>query len=334
PDHLPLSHAQQRLWFLNRFEGPSATYNIPLVLRLDGPLDTHALRAALADLVERHEPLRTVFPERDGAPEQVVLAASNHPLDFRTTDVTEPELDGLVTRAATEPIDVESHTPIRVTLLRRDAQAHVLVLVVHHIAADGWSLAPLARDLGQAYQARRHGTPPNWAPLPVQYADYTLWQHHTLGTETDPHSPLSRQLGFWRQELADLPELLELPLDHPRPAVTQHTGDTVPFRLGQDDHRGLAQLARSSGCSMFMVLQAALATLLSHHGAGDDIPLGTAVAGRSDEALDHLIGFFINTLVLRTDLTGDPTFRELLHRTRTTNLTAYTHQDLPFERLV
>ncbi|MFJ5292764.1 amino acid adenylation domain-containing protein, partial [Streptomyces sp. NPDC088348] len=334
PAQMPLSFAQQRLWFLNRLEGPSATYNIPLVLRLDGALNTDALRTALTDLVERHETLRTVFPERDGAPEQVVLTTALSPLDFRITDVTESELDGLVTHAATEPIDVEHHAPVRASLLRLGAQAHVLVLVVHHIAADGWSLAPLAHDLSHAYQTRTQGESPNWPPLPVQYADYTLWQQHTLGQETDPNSPITQQLTYWKQQLTDLPELLQLPTDHPRPATTHHHGDTLTFHLTPHTHTQLTHLTKTTDTSMFMLLQAALSVLLSHHGAGNDIPLGTAVAGRTDEALDHLIGFFINTLVLRTNLNGNPTFRQLLHRVRDTNLTAYTHQDLPFERLV
>ncbi|MFE2376796.1 amino acid adenylation domain-containing protein, partial [Streptomyces sp. NPDC059398] len=344
PDHLPLSHAQQRLWFLNRYEGPSPTYNIPLVLRLDGPLDTHALSTAITDLVERHETLRTVLVEEGGVPHQQVhpaaearglvpLIVESAPVGATSEQAARWAQDS-VASAAGGTFDLAGNPAVRVKLLRLTAEAHVLVLVVHHIAADGWSLAPLARDLGQAYRARTRSTSPDWTPLPVQYADYTLWQHHTLGEENDPESLLSRQLGFWQEKLTGLPERIELPLDRPRPVVATHAGGAVPFLLGEDDHRGLAQLARSSGCSMFMVLQAALAVLLCRHGAGDDIPLGTAVAGRSDEALEDLVGFFVNTLVLRTDLSGDPTFREILARVRAFDLAAYAHEDVPFERLV
>ncbi|WP_229852970.1 non-ribosomal peptide synthetase, partial [Streptomyces albospinus] len=345
PRDLPLSFAQQRLWFLNRLEGPGATYNIPLVLRLDGPLELDALRAGLADVVERHETLRTVFVEEGGAPRQHVYdaaeAAGLVPLRFEEAPgggdpaAVEQWAAEMVLSAATEAFDVVSEDPaIRVRLLRLGAEAHVLVLVVHHIAADGWSLAPLARDLGAAYRSRAVGRAPDWSPLPVQYADYTLWQRRMLGEESDAESLTARQLDFWRRALAGAPETLALPLDRPRPAVSQHRGDAAPFLVSAEVHRGLVELARSCGCTLFMVVQAAVSVLLSRHGAGDDVPLGTAVAGRSDEALDDLVGFFVNTLVLRTDVSGDPTFRELLHRVREFDLAAYAHGDVPFDRVV
>ncbi|MGD3113001.1 amino acid adenylation domain-containing protein, partial [Streptomyces sp. YGL11-2] len=334
PESMPLSFAQQRLWFLNRLEGPGATYNIPLVLRLDGPLDVDALGAALGDLVERHETLRTVYPVTDGVARQLVLDACAVDLAPRPQDVVPAELDRVLTDSVSCAFDVATDVPVRVRLLRLSAEAHVLVLVVHHIAADGWSLAPLGRDLGVAYRARVVGMAPDWSPLPVQYADYTLWQRRMLGEESDAESLTSRQLDFWRQELAGIPELVELPWDRPRPALLNHEGDALTFVIGQDAHRGLVELARSCGCTLFMVMQAAVSVLLSRHGAGDDVPLGTAVAGRSDEALDDLVGFFVNTLVLRTDLSGDPTFRELLDRVREFDLAAFAHQDVPFERLV
>ncbi|MDI5968929.1 amino acid adenylation domain-containing protein [Streptomyces sp. SL13] len=334
PADLPLSSAQRRLWFLHRFEGPNALYNIPFVLRMDGGVDAGALRAALGDVVARHESLRTVFPEVAGEPRQSVLEPAAAYLDFAVDDVEPAALDEAVTRAATEPIDIETQLPVRARLMRLSAHQHVLVLVVHHIAGDGWSMAPLGRDLGQAYRARVAQQAPQWQALPVQYADYTLWQHRMLGDENDPRSPLNDQLAFWRSALTGLPELLELPLDRPRPATACHTGDAFTLELGERTHRALTGLARASGCTLFMVLQAAVAVLLSRHGAGEDIPLGTAVAGRTDEALDDLVGFFVNTLVLRTDLSGDPTFRQLLERVREFDLAAYAHQDVPFERLV
>ncbi|SHM68904.1 non-ribosomal peptide synthase domain TIGR01720/amino acid adenylation domain-containing protein [Streptomyces yunnanensis] len=344
PRDLPLSFAQQRLWFLGRLEGPGATYNIPLVLRLDGPLDLDALRAGLADIVQRHETLRTVFVEEGGTPRQHVYdaaeAAGLVPLRFEEAPdggdpaAIEQWADGAILSAATEAFDVSGDPAVRVRLLRLGAQAHVLVLVVHHIAADGWSLAPLTRDLGAAYRARAEGRAPDWSPLPVQYADYTLWQRRMLGEESDAESLTTGQLEFWRRALAGAPETLALPLDRPRPAVSQHRGDAVPFLVTTDAHRALVELARSCGCTLFMVVQAAVSVLLSRHGAGDDVPLGTAVAGRSDEALDDLVGFFVNTLVLRTDLSGDPTFRELLSRVREFDLAAYAHGDVPFDRVV
>ncbi|MFC9945043.1 amino acid adenylation domain-containing protein [Streptomyces pratensis] len=334
PDPLPLSFAQQRLWFLGRLEGPSATYNVPLVLRLGGPLDAEALESALADVVERHESLRTVFPDTGGVARQAVLGADGADLDLTPRETGPGDLDEVLRAEVSHPFDVSTELPVRARLLRLGDEDHVLVLVVHHIAGDGWSLAPLARDLGEAYRARTEGVEPPWTELAVQYADYTLWQRALLGDEDAPDGQAARQLEFWRTALAGAPDLLDLPYDHPRPAVTAHRGDAFAFTVGADTHRALADLARARGCSLFMVLQAALSVLLSRHGAGEDIPLGTAVAGRTDEALDDLVGFFVNTLVLRTDLSGDPTFGDVLDRVREFDLAAYAHQDVPFERLV
>ncbi|MFD7863672.1 amino acid adenylation domain-containing protein [Streptomyces sp. NPDC059783] len=334
PDPLPLSFAQRRLWFLNRFEGPSPTYNVPLVLRLEGPLDAPALERALMDVVERHESLRTVFPETGGVPRQLVLAADHADLDLAPREIRPDGLDEALATEVAHAFDVTADLPVRARLLSLGAETHVLVLLVHHIAGDGWSLAPLARDLGDAYRRRSRGEEPGRRELPVQYADYTLWQRSLLGDENDADSRAARQLDFWRTALDGSPRLLALPLDRPRPAVLTYRGDAFTFPVDADTHRALAELARAQGCSLFMVLQAALSVLLSRHGAGEDIPLGTAVAGRTDEALDDLVGFFVNTLVLRTDLTGDPTFTEVLDRVRAFDLAAYAHQDLPFERLV
>ncbi|MGW6206504.1 amino acid adenylation domain-containing protein [Streptomyces sp. NPDC055089] len=334
PATLPLSYAQQRLWFLHRLEGPSATYNIPLAVRIEGPLDPDALHRALGDVVGRHAALRTVFPEHEHGPHQLITAPDDVRLPFAREAVDEDKAADRIRAAMAEPIDIEHGLPIRATLLRLADDAHVLVLVIHHIAADGSSLAPLAHDLRAAYRARVRAEGPALPALPVDYADHTLWQRRLLGDEHDPESVVSRQLAHWKTALSGLPEIVELPWDRPRPAVPRHTGATYDFALDRTTSRQLADLARTSGCSLFMVLQAALATVLSRHGAGDDIPLGTAVAGRTDEAASDLVGFFVNTLVLRTDLTGDPTFRELLHRVREFDLSAYAHQDVPFERLV
>ncbi|NUT52609.1 MAG: amino acid adenylation domain-containing protein, partial [Saccharothrix sp.] len=332
PDVLPLSHAQRRLWFLDRLEEAAGLYNVPLPLRLTGRLDRAALTAAFGDVVARHESLRTTFPEVDGEPCQHVLDA----VDVAPThvEVDEDDLPDAVAAAVGHRFDLAAEPPFRVWLFELAPDEHVLLFLVHHIAGDGWSLTPLLCDLGAAYRARLAGGAPEFTPLPLQYADYTVWQRRVLGSDEDEGSALAAQVRYWRSQLDGLPEVLELPTDRPRPAVASYRGGRVPVRIDADAHGRLVALARQSRTTVFMVLQAAVAALLTRLGAGTDIPLGTAVAGRSDEALDDLVGFFVNTLVLRTDTSGDPTFRELLERVRQTDLAALAHQDVPFERLV
>ncbi|WP_214111405.1 non-ribosomal peptide synthetase, partial [Acrocarpospora catenulata] len=322
PERLPLSFTQRRLWFLNRLEeAGDHAQNTLFGLRLRGPLQVAVLSAALTDVVARHETLRTVFPEDATGPYQHVLASA--PVDLTPEDITEERLPDALTAVASHGFDLTVETPLRARLFRTAPDEHVLLLVVHHIACDGWSMAPLSRDLAQAYQARLDGVPPAWAPLPVQYADYTLWQ-----------PPGDDQLDFWRTTLAGVPDQLELPTDRPRPAIASYRGDTVAFTVPPELHERMLLLAQSRNTSLFMVMQAALSMLLTRLGAGSDIPIGTAVAGRTDEALDDLVGCFINTLVLRTDTSGNPSFLELLDRVRETNLAAYEHQEVPFERVV
>ena len=334
PDPVPLSLAQQRMWFLNRFEPDSAAYNIPVMLRLSGRLDTDALAAALTDVMARHEVLRTIYPDVSGEPRQIVLDEPTVPVQpVRVPADSVPDVVGEFVRRG---FDVTTRVPLRVGLFELDSATgeFLLVLVVHHIAGDGQSMGPLARDVMTAYAARLAGHAPEWAPLTVQYADFAWWQRQMLGAADDPASLLSEQLAFWRSTLAGAPDRLELPADRPRPVVASLSGGRVPVQIDARLHERLLMLARSRGSSLFMVMHAALATVLGRLGDTDDVVIGTPVAGRGEPGLDDLVGMFVNTLALRTRVdTGEP-FAELLTRTRETDLLAFEHADVPFERVV
>ncbi|WP_280257282.1 condensation domain-containing protein, partial [Nocardia wallacei] len=358
PERLPLSLAQQRMWFLNRFDqdgdtAGSAAYNLPFALRLTGNLDVSALSAALDDVVVRHEVLRTVYPETADGPVQVVLpvsaAVGHHGADATAhvggwvsvvpERLTAEGAIAAVYELAATPFDVTTEVPIRVRLFditdtASDAREYVLAVVVHHIAADGSSMAPLVRDVMTAYAARTAGADPGWAPLRVQYADYAVWQRAVLGDESDPGSIAAQQVSFWRRELSGLPDLLELPADRPRPAVASLRGGRVEFRVDAEMHAALGELARAHGATLFMVVHTALAVLLARLSGTDDIAVGTPVAGRGEAELDDLIGMFVNTVVFRTRLDRGESFVELLARQREADLRAFAHADVPFERLV
>ncbi len=335
PEKIPLSYGQRRLWFLNRLEGPSGTYNIPIAVRLMGRLDESALRLGLRDVVERHESLRTRFAEEEGEPRQEIVAIEEVDLEIAGEAVkTEAELRERMRGAAERGFELNRELPLRVHLFKLGAEEQVLLLVLHHIAGDGWSMGPLAHDLGEAYRARCEGRAPGWKKLEVQYADYSLWQQEVLGEESERGSVLWEQMEYWRKELEGIGEEMELPRDRVRPAVASYRGGSVGVRIDGRLHRELGKLAREGQASLFMVLQAAVAVWLTRLGAGTDLVMGSPIAGRRDRAVEEMVGFFVNTLVLRVDTGGDASFREVLGRVRERDLKAYEHQDLPFERLV
>ncbi len=263
PEVVPLSLAQQRIWFLNRFDPESTVNNIPVVIRLSGVLDVEALRAAVADLAERHEILRTVYPESEGAGRQIVLGVEDAGVSLEVVRVSEVEVFDRVVASVSTGFDVTTAPPLRIELLEVSETEHVLAVVVHHIAADGFSMGPLSRDVMVAYAARSMGDIPAWEPLEVQYADYALWQRQVLGSETDPESLISRQLSYWTEQLADLPDVLALPTDRPRPAVTSNRGATHEFVLDPAFLAGIDALTAEHGVTRFMVVHAALAVLLA-----------------------------------------------------------------------
>ncbi|MEV6214712.1 non-ribosomal peptide synthase/polyketide synthase [Nocardia sp. NPDC051833] len=337
PEQLPLSPAQQRMWFLNRFDRASVAYNIPFALRLSGDLDVAALRAAVADLVARHESLRTVYPEVDGAPVQAISPAAQAVPVLEPVAVDAADLPGAIAELAATTFDVTAEIPVRLRLFQVGAAAEhefVLAAVLHHIAADGSSIAPFVADLMRAYTARLADTAPGWTPPAVQFADYALWQRELLGDEADPESVAAQQVGYWQAQLAGLPDQLTLPTDRPRPARQSLRGDKVGFTVDADLHAALVALGRGNGATLFMVVHAAFAALLARLSGTADIAVGTPNAGRGEAELDEVIGMFVNTLVLRTPVAGDAPFTDLLTAARTADIAAFSHADVPFERLV
>ena len=330
---LPLSFSQQRMWLLDQLEPGTPTYNISHALRLSGTLDTEALKRSLTEIVSRHEALRTTFAAVDGEPLQVISPAMDTKLPVEDlSGLPQAEREAEAKRLALEekrrPFDLERGLLFRARLLRLGEEVHVLLISMHHIVSDGWSMGVFWRELGALYGAFSSGGSSPLPELPIQYADYALWQRRWLRGEA-----LDEQLGYWKEQLAEL-AALELPTDHPRPAVQTHRGARRSLTLPESLTQALKALSRQEGTTLFMVLLGALQVLLSRYSGQEDIAIGTPIAGRTRAETEELIGFFVNTLVMRTDLSGDPGFREVLSRVREVALGAYDHQDLPFEKLV
>jgi amino acid adenylation domain-containing protein len=333
-ENLPLSFAQQRLWFLNQLESQSATYNVPRALCLRGTLNVAVLEQSLTEIVRRHEILRTLFSVVDDSPIQLIIPLKTVSLPvMELQELPELERAAEVQRLATEearrPFDLEHGPLLRVTLLRLGATEHVLLVTMHHIVSDAWSAEIFIRELSTLYEAFLSGQPSPLSDLSLQYADFAVWQRQWLQGEV-----LEAQLTYWKQQLAGAPPVLKLPTDRPRPAVQAYRGSTECFQIDLNLTQRLEALSQQSGVTLFMTLLAAFVTLLSRYSGQEDIVVGSPIANRNRQEIEPLIGFFVNTLVLRTDLSGNPTFRELLGRVREIALGAYDHQDLPFERLV
>ncbi|MDV6273696.1 amino acid adenylation domain-containing protein [Rhodococcus erythropolis] len=333
PDRLPLSAAQQRLWFVNRFDPQSSVYNIPFAIRITGHIYGDALEGALADVIARHEVLRTVYVDSADGPSQIIRALSD--VQFSVERYAGSEgVDLATTEFAARGFDLGSDLPIRALLVREDADAHVLVVVIHHIAFDGWSLTPFATDFIAAYSARVVGDVPVFTPLDVQYADYALWQQDSLGQINDPESLGARELTFWTAAMAGAPDEILLPVDRPRGSVTTNAVGSVPIVIDAATGERLGALARRSGATQFMVVHAILAVVLARLGATDDVVIGTPVAGRGRPELDSLIGMFVNSVPLRTPVDHRAPFTSLLESVRDLDLAAFAHAELPFEVLV
>src|ERR1700755_3626359 len=337
PAVVPLSFAQSRMWFIDQLQGPSPIYNMAVALRLGGRLDAEALGAALADVVGRHESLRTLFVAVEGVPQQLVVPVERADFGWHVVDASgwpASRLQEAIGAAARRPFDLAAEIPLRARLFRVAEDEHVLVAVVHHIAADGWSITPLVRDLGVAYASRCAGQAPGWADLAVQYVDYTLWQRAQFGDLADSESPIAAQLAYWEQALAGMPEHLVLPTDRPYPLVADYRGASVAINWPAELQQRVARVAREHNATSFMVMQAALAVMLAKLSARPEVAVGVPVGGRRDPAVDELVGFFVNTLVLRVEGAGGPTAAQLLAQVRARSLAAYEHQDVPFEVLV
>ena len=330
----PLSFGQQRLFFLSQLEGQSEAYHIHRTLMLEGSLNIEAFQRAIATIVTRHESLRTTFVVTDGEPYQVIAPQASFELsilDFSdlSKSAQAEKLSRLLPEGICRPFDLSSDVMLRATLIRLSDREHALQIVMHHIASDGWSVGVFFRELSALYTAFSQGESSPLPELAIQYADFAHWQRQWLSGEV-----LETQITYWKQQLADAPALLDLPLDHPRPAMQTFRGSTEQFHLSPELTQQLQALSQQADSTLFMTLLSAFSALLSRYSNSEDVVIGSPIANRNRREIEPLIGFFVNTLVLRTNLQGDPTFLELLKRSRQMTLEAYTHQDLPFEKLV
>lgn len=334
PETVPMSYSQHLMWVGQNTRGDNSSLNTPIVVSLEGELNHAALAAALYDLVERHETLRTRFGVVNGQPVQLIAPFSEVQLDIPVIDVSQDKLRQHVFETITRVFDLAIDLPFRPSILRTGPQQHVLVMLFHHIACDAFSLAPLTRDLTLAYQARMTGKLPEFVPLPVQYADYAVWHRELLGDPNDADSRYAAQLAYWKKTLDGVPATLALPEDYPRPEKPSYRGDVLPLQINANLHQRLSVLARERNMTLSMVLQAALGIFYTRLGAGEDIPLGAILAGRSDQALNSLVGCFLTQWVMRVDTSGNPRVNEVLERVRTQALNSYDHQDIPYLKLV
>ena len=330
----PLSFSQQRLWFLDQYEPNSSVYNVPSALRLKGTLNVGALEHSLNEIIRRHESLRTTFSRMDGEPVQVIapalsLAVSVVDLRVHPESEREQEARRLASEEAQRPFNLAQGPLFRATLIRLGDDDHILVLTMHHIVSDGWSTGVLYRELSALYEAFSQGKPSPLADLPIQYADFAVWQREWLQGEV-----LDRQLSYWKEQLEGIPAVLNLPTDRPRPAVQSYRGARQSIELSKELTEGLKALSRKEGVTLFMTLLTVFQTLLHRYTGQDDIVVGSPIANRNRTEIEGLIGFFVNTLVLRANFSDNPTFKELLAGVKETALGAYGHQDLPFEKLV
>jgi hypothetical protein len=333
-DYVPLSLPQQRLWLLDQIEGPNATYNMAQNLQLTGQLQITALQQALQEIVHRHGSLRTTIVSVEGIPRQVVLpkltvALPVVDLQALPTDAQNAEVQRLAQAERKQPFNLASGPLIRATLLKLGEHSHVLLLTIHHIVSDGWSMGLLKQELSLLYTAFASGQPSPLPELPIQYTDFALWQRQWLQGPV-----LADQIAYWQTQLAGAPPLLALPTDYPRPPAQTSRGSTEPIYLSPELTSRLKALSQACGCTLFMTLLAAFSTLLYRYSGQDDILIGSPIANRRQPEVEPLIGLFLNTLVLRTKLQGNPTFRELLQQVRQVTLAAYAHQDVPFEQLL
>jgi amino acid adenylation domain-containing protein len=334
-DVIPLSHAQTRLWFVNRMDPEAPTYNMPGAIRLGPDVDLDSLRQAVLDLITRHESLRTRYPSVAGEPVQQIVDADEvrHLAEIPVAHVGAAPIEQAIADEAARGFDLVDEIGFRWSLLT-DGVDTVALLVLHHIAADGFSLQPLIRDLLQSYEARSAGREPAFAPLPIQYADFALWQHRVLGSADDPSEVQVRELDHWRGVLDGMPDLLALPTDRPHPEVASGRGGFVDVTVGADLTRAVRDLAQRTSVTPFTVFHAALAAVLGRLADTDDVPIGAAVAGRDDEITADLVGMFVNTVVLRTPVADDASVTDVLTAAHQTRAQAMDHANIPFERVV